>query len=89
MLGVGGVLVRSHIYMFFFSIPFLVLVLLFSLPPTVVVTQIYLKVTKQALLPLPHYGTRLHFYREKSAALSSLVDSRRNVLTHAINHSRQ
>ena len=36
-------------------------------------------VTKQALLPLPHYSSmRLHFYREKtSSAFSSLVDPHR------------
>ena len=28
------------------------------------------------LLPPPHYGTCLHFYREKNSAFSSLVDSR-------------
>ena len=28
-------------------------------------------------LPPPHYGTCLHFYREKNSAFSSLVDSRR------------
>ena len=45
---------------------------------------------KQALLPPPHYGTCLHFCREKSTALSSLVDSRRIVLTHAtMKRSRQ
>ena len=33
--------------------------------------------------PLPTTVRALHFYREKSSALSSLVDSRRIVLTHA------
>ena len=27
--------------------------------------------------PAAHYGTRLHFYREKTPAISSLVDSNR------------
>ena len=31
--------------------------------------------------PPPHYGTRLRFHREKYSALSSLVDSRRVVLS--------
>ncbi|CAM9775421.1 unnamed protein product, partial [Laminaria digitata] len=49
------------------------------------INRLRVRVTKQALLPPPHYGTRLLFYREKSSALSSsLVDSRRIVLTHAI-----
>ena len=34
---------------------------------------------KQGLLPPPHYGMRLHFYREKTSALSSLADSHRIV----------
>ena len=34
--------------------------------------------------PLPSTVRALHFYREKVSALSSLVDSRRIVLTHAI-----
>ena len=33
--------------------------------------------------PLPTAVRALHFYREKISALSSLVDSRRTVLTHA------
>ena len=33
--------------------------------------------------PLPTAVRALHFYREKISALSSLVDSRRIVLTHA------
>ena len=34
--------------------------------------------------PLPTAVRALHFYREKDPALSSLVDSRRTVLTHAM-----
>ena len=44
---------------------------------------------EQALLPPPHYGTRLHFCCAKDTALSSLVDSRRIVLTHSVKRSRQ
>ena len=46
-----------------------------SLSPSLDVTQP--RVTKQALLPPPHYGTRLHifFHREKtSSGLSSVID---------------
>ena len=39
--------------------------------------------------PPPHYGTSLHFYREKNSAFSSLVGSRRIVPTHAAGRSRQ
>ena len=45
--------------------------------------------SQQALLPPPHYGTRRIFHRENNPALSSLVSSRRIVLTHAIKRSRQ
>ena len=45
--------------------------------------------TKQALSPSLHYGTRLQIYIEKNSALSSLVDSRRVVLTHATKRPRQ
>ena len=38
---------------------------------------------------LPTTVRALHFYREKISALSSLVDSRRIVLTHAINRRSQ
>ena len=43
-------------------------------------------------LPRPDHNTTvraLHFYREKISALSSLVDSRRIVLTHATNINRR
>ena len=36
-----------------------------------------------------HFGTCLHFYREKKTAFSSLVDSRRIVPTHATRCSQQ
>ena len=39
--------------------------------------------SQQALLPPPHYGSCLHFYREKTSTLASLVDSRRIAPTHA------
>ena len=47
------------------------------------VTQIKHWVTWRAILASPCYGARLRFYREKSFAFSSLVDSRRIVHTHA------
>ena len=37
-------------------------------------------VTRQALLPPPHYGTHRIFFREKTSALSCLVDSTRIAL---------
>ena len=43
----------------------------------------------KALLPLPHYGTSLNFYRGNNSARFSLFDSRRLVLTHAKKRSRQ
>ena len=46
-------------------------------------------VGKQLLSPPPHYGTRLRVHREQDSALSFLVDSRRIVLSHAIQRSRQ
>ena len=47
--------------------------------------------SRLALFPPPRYGTCLHFYREKSSALSSLVDSHRSTkssLTRRPNLSR-
>ena len=40
--------------------------------PIVEVTQIQGHLSKQALLPPPYYGTRLHCYREKVSALAFL-----------------
>ena len=56
----------------------------FSLPPIIliVVTQIRGHIAGSSL-PLPITVRALHSYREKISALSSLVDSRRIVLTHA------
>ena len=39
------------------------------------------RVSKHALLSPPHYGTCLHFYREETPALSSLVDPHRIDMT--------
>ena len=39
--------------------------------------------------PLPTTVRALHFFRDKISALSSLVDSRRIVLTHALNRCSQ
>ena len=51
-------------------------------PSYVVVTQIRGHIAGSSS-PLPPTVRVLHFYREKISALSSLVDSRRIVLTHA------
>ena len=64
-----------------FSILF---VLLFSLPPG----RNSDPGSHSRLFSLPTPVRALHFYREKTSALSSLVDSRRIVLTHA-RRSRQ
>ena len=44
---------------------------------------------KQALSPPPHNGTCLQLYREKTSALSCLVDSHRIVPTHAAKRFQQ
>ena len=54
----------------------------FSIALPVDVTQIR-RLTKQAFLIPPRYGTRLQLYRENNSGFSSLVDWRRIVLTHA------
>ena len=64
--------------------PFIFLALLISPSPSLFIHVTRRSgVTKRALLPPPHYGTRLRFYREKTSALSSLVDSHRIASTHA------
>ena len=56
----------------------------FYSPSLLVVTQIRGHILNSRLFsPLPTTVRALHFYREKISALSSLVDSRRIVLTHA------
>ena len=60
-----------------------------SSPSLPVVTHI-IWVAQRALLPPPHYGTCLRFYREKkSAPFFCLVDSRRIVPTRAAWRSQQ
>ena len=57
------------IYVFFFfssSHLFTFALFLFSLSPFLDVTQIQVRVTKQDLLPPPHYDACLLFYREKT-----------------------
>ena len=66
-----------------FFIQFIMFALTFSLPPTVVVTQIRGHIAGSSS-PLPTTVRALHFYREKISALSSLVDSRRIAPTQAI-----
>ena len=53
--------------------------------PSLVVTQILGHIAGSSPSPRHPRGTvrALYFYREKDSALSSLVDSRRIVLTHA------
>ena len=65
---------------FWLLIPAIIFALFLSPSPSPRYTYLRSVVTKQALLPPPHYGTRLHFYRENNSALSSLVDLRRIVL---------
>ena len=71
--------------LFFFSHP------IYYLRPSIlsllVVTQIRGHIAGSSP-PLPTTARALHFFREKISALSSLVDSRRMVLTHA-RRSRQ
>ena len=66
---------------FFFSIPFIIFALCFFLS-LLVVTQSRGHIAG-SFPPLPTTVRALHFYREKISALSSLVDSRRIVLTYA------
>ena len=73
-------------YQVYFSIPFILSSPFYSLS-LLVVTQIRGHIAGSSP-PLPTTGRALHFYREKISALSSLVDSRRIVLTHA-RRSRQ
>ena len=68
-------------FFFFFSIPFILSSPFYSLS-LLVVTQIRGH-TAGSAPPLPATVRGLHFYHEKISALSSLVDSRRIVLTHA------
>ena len=72
-----------YIYQVFIFIPFIIFALLFS--SLLVVPQIRGHAAGSSP-PLPTTRTvrALHFYREKISAVSSLVDSRRIVLTHAI-----
>ena len=70
----------SHLLLLIVSSPFL-----FSPPPTAVVvaTQIRGGSHNGLFSPLPSKARALQVYREKIRALSSLVDSRRIVPTHA------
>ena len=68
---------QYDIYVYIFSIPFIIFALLFSLPPG------RNSDPGGSSPPLPTAVRALHFYREKISALPSLVDSRRIVLTHA------
>ena len=47
------------------------------------------EVTSRALLPPPHYGTCLPFYRENNSVFPSLVDSGRIIPTHGARRSKQ
>ena len=67
---------------FFFFFPSHLLSSPFYSLPLLVVTQIRGHIAGSSP-PLPTTVRALHFYREKISALSSLVDQRRIVLTHA------
>ena len=75
-----GLLVIRHDFFFFFFHP------IYYLRPSIlsllVVTQIRGHIAGSSP-PLPTTVLALHFYPEKISALSSLVDPRRIVLTHA------
>ena len=78
-------------FVLFFSIPFIIFARLFSLPP-ISSRNSDPGSRSRLFFPPTHYSCSfraLHFYREKISALSSLVDSRRIVLTHAINRRSQ
>ena len=71
----------SQFFFFCLSIPFIIFALPFSLLPS----RNSGPGPQSRLFSLhPHYGACLAFYREKISALSSLVNFRRIVLTHAI-----
>ena len=65
---------------FFFAIPFIIFALLFSLPPSRISDP---GSHSRLFSPLPTTVRTFNFYRKMISTLSSLVDSRRNVLTHA------
>ena len=84
---IPGMCDRRHFFNFYFPSPspFVILALLFLSPSygLIVVTQIRGHIAG-SFSPSPLRTVRaLHFYREKISALSSLVDSRRIVLTRA------
>ena len=60
-----------------------------SLPPTCSSRASDPGSHSRLFFPLPSTVRALHFYRHKIGALSSLVDSRRIVPTHAINRRAQ
>ena len=64
----------------FFSIPFIIFTILFSLPPS---RNSDPGSHSRLFFSLPTTVRALHFYRENISAPSSLVDLRRTVLTHA------
>ena len=69
-----------YFFFFFFPIPFIIFALLFSLPPSRAQIRGHIAGSSSPLLTTVR---ALHFIRENISALSSLVDSRRLVLTHA------
>ena len=75
----------DHFFFFFFfgSIPFIIFALLFSHPPSRNSEPGSHSREAASFPPLPTMVRAMRFYREKISALSSLVDSRRIVLTHA------
>ena len=70
-------------YVLFFSIPVIIFALLFLSPSYNSRNSNPGSRIRLFPPPLPTTVCALHFYREKISVLSSLVDSRRVVLTHA------
>ena len=75
--------ISTFLFFVFFFIPFIILALLS--PSLAVASQIRDHISGP---PPPHYGTCLLFYREKTSAFSSLVDSGRHVPTRAARGSQ-
>ena len=81
MSGRGLLFMKAFVFLFFFATTLIMFALLFPLPLT---RNSNPGSHSRLFFPSPLRTVRaLHFYREKTWALSSLVDSRRIVPTHA------
>ena len=76
---------RYNTWYVFFSLPFIIFALLFSLPPS---RNSDPGPHSRLFSPLPNTVRALHFCRDKISSLSSLADSRRIVRTHASMHAK-